>query len=115
MISPVDLGVYSKGNYGDDKTEVEYRCCARTAYYSLFHHFKLIADSIPGGYDKSLGSHERVIRKLLDSTDAQHRKYGVALSNYKDIRVKADYRIDVNFSKSEAYKILRFAEKTLNI
>lgn len=115
MINPVDLGLYSKGNYGENKSEVEYRCCARTAYYSLFHHFKSIADSLPGGYDKSLGSHERVIRKLLDSSNAQHQKFGVALSNYKDIRVKADYRIDVSFSKNDAYKILRYAEKTFGI
>jgi len=115
MINPVDLGMHSKDSYGDDKSEVEYRCCARTAYYSLFHHFKKVADSIPGDYDKSLGSHERVIRKLLDSSDEQHRKYGVALGNYKEIRVKADYKINVSFSKTEAYKILRFAEKTFNI
>lgn len=115
MINPVDLGMHSKGVYGDNKSEVEYRCCARTAYYSLFHHFKKIADSIPGGYDSSLGSHERVIKKLLESSNEQHRMYGVALGNYKEIRVKADYKINVSFSKGDAYKILRYAEKTFNI
>lgn len=115
MISPLELGHYSKSSYGDDKTEIEYRCCARTAYYTLFHHFKSIADSLPGGYDTTLGSHERVIRKLLDSPNDEHKKYGAALSCYREIRVKADYRLEKNFTKGEAYKVLRFVEKTLSI
>lgn len=115
MINPVDLGNYSKGNFGDGKSEIEYRCCARTAYYSLFHHFKDIADQLPGGYDNSLGSHERVIRKLLESSNADHKKYGAALSSYRSVRVKADYRIEKNFTKGDAYQVLRYMEKTLNI
>lgn len=115
MINPIDLGNYSKSNYGDDKSEIEYRCCARSAYYSLFHYFKSIADTIPGSYDTSLGSHERVIRKLLDSNDDNHKKYGAALSSYREVRVKADYKIDKSFTKGEAYKVLRFVEKTFGI
>ncbi|ASY82364.1 hypothetical protein [Pectobacterium polaris] len=99
MINPVELGLHSKGIYEKSSNEIEYRCCARSAYYSIFHYFKTIADSLPGGYDISLGSHERVIRKLMDSTDSSYKKYGVVLSNYRKVRVKADYKIDASFSK----------------
>lgn len=115
VISAIDLGKRSQETFNSASSEIEYRCCVRTAYYSLFHYSKAIADSIPGGYNQSLGHHERIISKLLNSDDENHKKLGVELSRYRSCRVKADYRIDKSFTKSEAYKVIRFIEKTFSI
>ncbi|MGK2375500.1 HEPN domain-containing protein, partial [Klebsiella pneumoniae] len=87
-----------------------YRTCARSAYYALYHYLKSIADKLPGSYE-DVSSHEKVIRKLLNSGDPKLMDLAQKMISTRKTRVRADYHIDKNFGKSEAYKILRIVEK----
>ncbi|KHO36697.1 MULTISPECIES: HEPN domain-containing protein [Enterobacteriaceae] len=90
--------------------EIEYRTCARSAYYALYHYLKSIADELPGAYE-DVSSHEKVIRKLLASGDEKLVQFAQKMIATRKTRVRADYHIDKNFGKTEAYKILRVVEK----
>ncbi|WP_220385072.1 hypothetical protein, partial [Klebsiella pneumoniae] len=57
------------------------------------------------------GNHQRVINKLLNSSDQNDQALGDLLLKIRPTRVKADYRLNINFTKNEAYKLLRHAEK----
>lgn len=106
-------GSYSKfdaAGYICLNEEVEYRTCARSAYYALYHYLKSIADALPGRYE-DVSSHEKVIRKLLNSGDQKLIDLAQKMISTRKTRVRADYHIDKNFGKSEAYKILRVVEK----
>ncbi len=91
--------------------ELDLRDCARSAYYYIFHIGKMRADKIDGEYDENVGNHQRVINKLLNSSDQNDQALGDLLLKIRPTRVKADYRLNINFTKNEAYKLLRHAEK----
>lgn len=118
MINEVSLLEFSKSeyarfndaSYSSNNPEVEYRNCARVAYYSLYHLLKDIADGLPGQYEKNIGSHERVIRRLMTFGDDTQKLFAEKLKSQRAIRVSADYNLKHPFRKSEAYKSLRYAE-----
>lgn len=118
MISSKEILEYSRDSYSRFDTdgyiylneEVEYRNCARNAYYALYHYLKSIADNLPGSYE-DVSSHEKVIRKLLNSGDSQLIELAQKMIATRKTRVRADYHIDKNFGKTEAYKLLRVVEK----
>lgn len=118
MIDPKDILEFSKLSYSKVNTdgyicinsEVEYRNCARVAYYALYHYLKSISDSLPGSYE-DVSSHEKVIRKLLKSGDQDLILLAQKMMSTRKTRVRADYHIDKNFGKDEAYKLLRIVEK----
>jgi len=119
MINEINLLNYSKEeflrisgkNYKSENAEVEYRNCARVAYYSLYHLLKKIADNLPGTYESKTGSHERVIRRLMEFGDDKQKFFAEEFKNQRAIRVSADYTLHEPFRKSDAYKSLRYAEK----
>jgi len=119
MIDEISLLNYSKKEYSriseksykSESSEVEYRNCARVAYYSMYHLLKRIADNLPGAYQYNVGSHERVIRRLMEFGDDQQKFFAEELKNQRAIRVSADYSLHEPFRKSDAYKSLRYAEK----
>ncbi|HBR3703181.1 HEPN domain-containing protein [Klebsiella pneumoniae] len=118
MISSKEMLDFARGSYSKFDAagyiclceEVEYRTCARSAYYALYHYLKSIADKLPGSYE-DVSSHEKVIRKLLNSGDPKLMDLAQKMISTRKTRVRADYHIDKNFGKSEAYKILRIVEK----
>ncbi|EMG7907563.1 HEPN domain-containing protein [Enterobacter ludwigii] len=118
MISPEEILEFAKASYAKFDVdgyicvneEVEYRTCARSAYYALYHYLKSIADSLPGNYE-DVSSHERVIRKLISSGDPKLSELAQKMISTRKTRVRADYHLDKNFGKSETYKILRVVEK----
>lgn len=118
MISSKEMLDFARGSYSKFDAagyiclseEVEYRVCARSAYYALYHYLKSIADELPGSYE-DVSSHEKVIRKLLKSGDPKLMDLAQKMISTRKTRVRADYHIDKSFGKSEAYKILRIVEK----
>lgn len=123
MINEISLLEYSRSEYAriseklyeSDHSEVEYRNCARVAYYSLYHLLKNIADNLPGDYESNIGSHERVIRKLMKSGDERQKLFAEKLKNQRAIRVSADYNLNAPFRKADAYKSLRYAESVFSL
>lgn len=121
MITSNEILNYSRDSYSRFDTdgyiylneEVEYRNCARTAYYALYHYLKTIADKLPGNYE-DVSSHEKVIRKLLKSGDPKLAELAQKMIATRKTRVRADYHIDKNFGKTEAYKLLRIVEKVFS-
>ena len=118
MISSKEILEFAKNSYAKFDAsgyiclneEVEYRTCARSAYYALYHYLKSIADELPGAYE-DVSSHEKVIRKLLNSGDQKFIDLAQKMIATRKTRVRADYHIDKSFGKTEAYKILRVVEK----
>jgi len=123
MINEVNLLEYSKKEYErisdkaykSDHSEVEYRNCARVAYYSLYHLLKDIADSLPGSYEDNIGSHEKVIRRLMSFGNDNQKLFAEKLKNQRTIRVHADYKLGNSFNKSDVYKSLRYAESVFTL
>lgn len=121
MISPSELLDYSineyerfsNKDYTSDFLEVEIRNCARSSYYSLFSYLKMIADDLPGDYEEGIGSHERVIRKLISFGDEDQKVLGEKLKSSRIIRIRADYKLADSFNKHHAYKALRYAENAI--
>jgi len=121
MISPSELLDYSineyervsNKSYTSNFLEIEIRNCARSSYYSLFNYLKTIADSLPGDYEEGIGSHERVIRKLMSFGDEDQKVLGERLKNSRIIRIRADYKLTSSFDKQHAYKALRYAENAI--
>ncbi|MDE9727320.1 hypothetical protein [Citrobacter freundii] len=101
----------SSESYSYPCEEIDFRNCARIAYYYLYHHAYVRAKSLKGGLDNNTGSHQRVIDKLLESSNKDDNDLGMLLVRLRPTRVKADYQLDQKFSKGEAYKTLRYAEK----
>lgn len=91
--------------------EMDFRECARTSYYYIFHVANQRASQIPGEINSQVGQHQRVIDKLRSSADIADRDLGDLLALMKLSRVKADYNLSYNFTKNDAYKVLRRAEK----
>lgn len=127
MISAKDLLNYAtqlyeqldNGTYIVSNDEVGYRNCARISYYALFHYLKSIADNLPGEYKQNTGDHQKVIYKLKYSKDKQLKLLSARMNSARAVRVRADYLLDENFTKEEAYKLLEvvkriFAEKAIS-
>lgn len=105
---------FSSKDYSHPCAEVEFRECARTAYYYIFHKANTRALTIPGSFNKNTGSHQRVIDKLMTSTDKKDHDLAKLLVKVRTVRVKADYGLNEHFQQIEAYKILREAEKLIS-
>ncbi|MBB1199618.1 hypothetical protein EGM70_04780 [Enterobacteriaceae bacterium 89] len=102
---------FSSKGYVNSCPEMDYRECARTSYYYIYHVANQRASQIPGNINNSVGQHQRVIDKLRCSSDISDQELGDLLALMKIARVKADYTLNCNFSKNDAYKVLRRAER----
>ncbi|WP_109395736.1 HEPN domain-containing protein [Proteus faecis] len=104
---------FSEKDYISDNLEVEYRNCARMAYYSLLHLSKSLIEKENVCIDTGgiTGTHAVIIAKLLAIDSDFSKKLAEDLKSCRAIRVKADYYLDKHFNKNEAYKVLRKAEK----
>lgn len=123
MITPQDLlkkasdlyNSFSDSSIVIDCVEVEYRNCARIAYYAMLHVGMEITDREDPeiNLDGVVGTHQKVIRKLLALESVFATNLANDLLSCRKIRVDADYKLSKPFSKNSAYKVLRKAEKTI--
>lgn len=109
------FSMLSAKDYAYSCPEMDYRECARTSYYYIYHIANRRALQIDGPFDRNVGQHQRVINKLLQSDDDSDQKLGELLALMKAVRVKADYTLEYDFSKNEAYKVLRRAERLFDV
>lgn len=102
---------YTSQGYSYSCKEMDYRECARTSYYYIYHKAYIRSLSINGNFSMNTGAHQRVIDKLLSSSDPINIKLAQLLIKLRPVRVHADYKLDDSFNKNDAYKTLREAEK----
>lgn len=114
MITPYDIAMKAKEIFDGASSEVDYRCSARCAYYSLYHFCKGMDDKrLAEPSKEQSGVHYSLISRFLGSEDDGLRRLGVDLNTCRTLRVKADYRLDQSFRRQDAYKVLRVAEKLI--
>lgn len=104
---------------GDESGEVCARACASRAYYSAYHSIAWIGGRLSTAPDDRRGLHDQLCWKLqsaprppeLESFHLKLRGIGYRLQQQKDVRVKADYHLDHDFSEHEAQEAILVAEK----
>lgn len=118
MISAHDFLNHAKDIYNrfdvdgsvHDNIEMEYRSCARVAYYALYHLLRDISDTLPGE-GIGFGSHEKIENKLCMSKNQDYIYLATQMNSSKKGRVRADYHLDAEFGKNEANRILNKVER----
>lgn len=93
-----------------DGSEVERRVAASRTYYAAYHRCRPIAES-QGIFADSGGSHAEVIEALTNGREAKLKSLGYRLKQCRDLRVKADYHIEIDFPVEEAEVVRRQCEE----
>jgi uncharacterized protein (UPF0332 family) len=93
--------------------EVDYRNAASRAYYCAFHTCKKLLEDFPPTQSQIGAEHEKIINGLLNHQDKRFKALGSMLKDAKDQRVKADYRLDNNFTIQDAKLVVKFTDKIL--
>ena len=88
-----------------DGPEVERRVAVSRTYYAAFHRCRPIAQR-QGTFADAAGSHAEVIEALTRSRKRKLQSIGYMLKLCRELRVKADYRIedDLTIQDAEAAK-----------
>jgi len=107
-INPVDFLTVAKSY--PEESEVDIRNSLSRAYYAAFHacNSKFVASNSKEG-----GMHERLIRSLIDSRETDDKSIGYLLRSLKGLRIKADYKLDIDIDVSEKREAILQAEKIL--
>ena len=97
-----------------DGSEVERRVAVSRSYYAAWHRCRPIAES-QGMFADSGGSHAEVIEALTRSRETQLKSIGYRLKQCRDLRVKADYHIEIDFPVEDAEMTRNQCEKIWTI
>ena len=84
-----------------DGSEVERRVVASRSYYAAYHVCRSIARR-EGVFTDTGGAHAEVIDSLTRSPQRKLKSIGYMLKQCRDLRVKADYKIEVDFTIQDA-------------
>ena len=84
-----------------DGSEVERRVAASRSYYAAYHRCRSIARR-EGMFADAGGTHAEVIDSLTRSPQRKLKSIGYRLKQCRDLRVKADYRIEIDFTIQDA-------------
>lgn len=98
-----------------EDTEFSARNSASRAYYAALHAASVCLKYCPDNSNLRYGTHERVTTRY-ESFKSSHPLHAAGkgisytLKQLKQVRVKADYKLDANFSKAEAEAQLSLAK-----
>lgn len=95
----------------DELVEVDFRNAASRAYYALFHACKPVAEAMCSPAHGN--AHEKVIRALKSHTDHKIRSLGNSLEQARDFRSRADYTLDLNYTRGLAMQTIGHAKKRM--
>ena len=98
---------------GRGDAEVDWRNAASRAYYAAWHRCVPIGRSV-GIFAQPRGMHQQLIDTLMENRDMTLKSLGYALKQCRDLRIKADYRIEIDFPSRSARIALSQSEKILN-
>lgn len=104
-IKPEDFHDSEIGKHSSD-LEIERRNAVSRTYYSMYHLTR------QAGYDgkyADTGMHQSLIDELVN--DKATKSAGWILNKAKQLRVSADYRLNEDFTKSEAETIISLLER----
>jgi uncharacterized protein (UPF0332 family) len=114
-ISSADLLSLAQELAGHDK-EVHWRDAASRAYYAAFHWCQPVSQTLSEPrYDSNVkGIHDYLIKKF-EGAEGTHKNQLKAIAYLlkaaKNIRVKADYEIQISFEKHQAQQNIKYAER----
>ncbi len=92
-------------------SEIDYRNAASRAYYAAFHLCRILLEKLPNSPDNIGTSHQRIIDALLFSNDKKLKSLGNKLKVTKELRHKADYKVNVKFTRYDASRTLSHVQK----
>ena len=84
-----------------EQSEVERRIVASRHYYATFHKCRPLARA-EGLFPDAGGVHAEVIDALTRGRDRKLQSIGYKLEECRKARVKADYKIDQDFTEGES-------------
>ncbi|MFO2968471.1 HEPN domain-containing protein [Legionella pneumophila serogroup 1] len=101
------------------QSEIDYRNATSRAYYSAYHEAKRVG-ARSNGHSKKSGTHNMLIEKLkthigITPIDQALKQIGILLSMCKKQRTKADYFLNVQYSKTDAQQTINLADKILQL
>lgn len=94
--------------------EIDYRSAASRAYYGAFHACRTLLENLPDLQGYVGTSHQKVIDELLSHSNKRLKSLGNQLKTTRDSRQKADYQLNVIFSRHEANRVLYQVKKILS-
>jgi len=100
--------------------EIDYRNAASRAYYAVYHEARRVSVCSNGNTGLRTGIHQKLCEKLKTHTgsnkkDSDIRKIGINLAMCKKERVKADYKINLTYSKVDALKTIQQADSIIRL
>ena len=114
-ITPDELLSYAESLAGAPR-EVAVRAAASRAYYAAFHRCDPLAATLPDSGAGRRGVHQQVIARLAGFMGEPGerrdliRKLGELLQQAKNLRTRADYYVDRDFTAMDARVTLSYAE-----
>jgi uncharacterized protein (UPF0332 family) len=94
-----------------ENSEVGYRNAASRAYYCAFHLCRMLLEKLPQSQDNIGTSHQKIIDALFLSSDKRLKSLGNQLKMARQLRHKADYKVDIKFTRYEASRVLSYVQK----
>lgn len=98
---------------GRGDSEVDWRNAASRAYYAARHRCLPIGQSVGLLVQPRRGMHQQLIDVLTEHPNRTLKSLGYALKQCRDLRVKADYRIEIDFPPRSARIALTQSENIL--
>jgi len=110
MNTAEDLLKFGRSLMGDGAEEIALRSAASRIYYAAFHLCKRYADNyctLLRDVDKVGGEHAQLFIRLTENSrvvalDDSLSELAETAKKMRSIRVKADYKLDINFLQNEA-------------
>ena len=107
-ITPQDLLQYAE-SLMQDSNEISARNAAGRAFYAAFHFCMPIFNELDTGPKTKEGTHQKILRLFANYDSARTedvsrkiRVIGTMYRQAREIRSRADYQIDLEFSKDDA-------------
>lgn len=101
-------------------SEIDYRNAASRAYYGAYHEAERMSSVSNGSIGKGGGVHQKLINKLKThsgstSRDDEIRQIGVMLDMCKKQRIYADYRLQRQYTQTNACITIQIVDCLINI
>ena len=116
-ITPEDLLQYAESLVLDGN-EISTRAAAGRAFYAVYHFYIPILNQIDTGKKTREGTHHKIIRLFTgynggpnEDASRKIRAIGAMYRQAREIRSRADYQIDSEFSKDEAHLLVETAKR----
>jgi len=101
-------------NIFSEETEINHRNAASRAYYAAFHYCLPITEILDESSEKDGGVHAKTYNKLIRSFDLKLKQIGYMLKQCCGIRVRADYDLEGDFSRSDGELAIKQVKRIID-